>query len=509
MSHVIALGVELRCPVHCIIEDAQKFWRDLFPACDGRLDCCSCEVSGVSLELLQDFGCFHLAFVAYASFSYSHEAPCAKIFQSMTAKHTWAFKVRLRSRAFGWKGSHLACQRLKEAVTEIKKVARTDPVTAGDAVVSLMERIWPAFQDIDTSSGALGGAVYWAQQELLPIAIEAPADRQTRDKWLERLWQAIEDDGVDYLSPAGSRWGELCGSLEVASSWADRFLGLLRTAWSDPRAGNYVRATGVCLSSLLAAGRYQELLDVLALQRFPFWYDRWFGMRALLAQGRTEEALAYAEASRGLNQPDTAIDAACEKMLLENGRADEAYEKYALTANGSATGLATFRAIVKKYPGHDPKQILLDLARSSGDSGRWFAAAKEAGFLDLALKFANSGRTDPRTLSRASRDLLKKDARFSLEVGRLAIQRILEGYGYELTGIDVIDAYEHFMAAAQTLGIYSQARGDALDMATKQPGPISDILIRQCSVNQQRLEAPARAITTEHRTRTRRRPARH
>ncbi len=90
--------------------------------------------------------------------------------QSMPTKHTWTFKPRLRARAFGWKGSHLACQRLKEAVTEIKKVARVDPVTAGDGVVSLMERIWPAFQHIDTSSGALGGAVYWAQNELLPIA---------------------------------------------------------------------------------------------------------------------------------------------------------------------------------------------------------------------------------------------------------------------------------------------------------------------------------------------------
>ena len=168
-----------------------------------------------------------------------------KYLQSMTAKHTWTFKARLRSRAFGWRGSHLACQRLKDAVTEIKKVARTAPVTAGDGVVSLMERIWPAFQDIDTSSGALGGAVYRAQDELMPILIEAPADRRTRDKWLDRLWQAIEDDGVDYLSLVGGRWGELCGSREVASYWADRFLGLLRTAWSDPRPGNYVRGTAV------------------------------------------------------------------------------------------------------------------------------------------------------------------------------------------------------------------------------------------------------------------------
>lgn len=110
-----------------------------------------------------------------------------KYLQSMAAKHTGPFKARLRSRAFGWRGSHLACQRLKEAASEIKKVARTDPVTAGDGFVSLMERIWPAFQDIDTSSGALGSAVYWAQAELLPIAISAPADRKTRDKWLDRL----------------------------------------------------------------------------------------------------------------------------------------------------------------------------------------------------------------------------------------------------------------------------------------------------------------------------------
>jgi hypothetical protein len=46
-----------------------------------------------------------------------------------------------------------------------------------------------------------------------------------------------------------------------------------------------------------------------------------------------------------------------ERILLDSGREDEAYEKYASTARGSSTGLATFRAIVKKYPGRDPKQV--------------------------------------------------------------------------------------------------------------------------------------------------------
>lgn len=407
--------------------------------------------------------------------------------QSMAAKHKWTFKTRFRSRTFGWRGSHLACQRLKEAVAEIRKVAKVDPVAAGDGIVSLMERIWPAFQDIDTSSGALGSAVQWAEEELLPIAISAPADRKTRDEWLERLWQAIVEDGVDYLSLVGDRWGELAGSPEIASEWADRFLSLLRLAWSDPRPGGYVRGTNICLSSLLTAGRHQELLDILALQRFPFWDDRRFGVRALIAEGRVDDALAYAEASRGLNQPDRAIDAACESILLDRCRLDEAYEKYALTASSGSTGLATFRIIARKYPGRDPRRILLDLAASSGDPGLWFAAAKYAGFLDLALEFARAGRTDPRTLSRASRDLLGRDAKFSFEAGRLALRRIVDGFGYELTGVDVIGAFTHFMAAAHSLRAADEARAEVVAMARENPGAFSDLLIRQCSVESQRI----------------------
>ena len=347
-----------------------------------------------------------------------------------------------------------------------------------------MEKIWPALEPVDSSSGALGAAVGWALTELLPVVIKASADRKTRDQWLTRLWQAIQEDGVDYLWLVQDRWGELCGSSEVASQWADEILPLLRTAWSDPSPGNYVRETTMCLSSLLVSGRHGDLLDVLALQRFPFWADRKFGVRALLAEDRIEDALAYAEASRGLNQPDTAIDAACERILLDAGRENEAYEKYALTACMSSTGLATYRMITKKYPALDPKRILLDLAGLDGDFGHWFAAAKAAGFLDLALEFAQTGRPDPRTLSRASRDLIEKDAKFCLRIGRIAIQRMVEGYGYEVTGTDLIDAYGHFLRAAEKLGVVQDARNDVLSMAinAKQSGNLfADVLIRQCT----------------------------
>jgi hypothetical protein len=357
-----------------------------------------------------------------------------------------------------------------------------DLVRAAEGVVCLLERIWPAFEAIDTSSGALGIAVNRAQEQLLPMVAEAPADRKTRDAWLERLWDAICEDGVSYLAPVEDYWGELCGSADVASHWADELLPLLRSAWADSERFNYVQGSSLCLASLVAAGRHGEVLEVLALERHPIWSYRRFGVAALLAQGRTDDALAYAEASRGLNSPESTIDAVCERILLNAGRTDEAYKRYALTANRANTGLATFRQVAKKYPQRDAKQILLDLAGESGDAGRWFAAAKDAGILDLALEFARAGQTDPRTLSRASRDLLSADAVFCLRVGRLAVERMLNGDGYDLTGADVMDACDRFLAAAARLGFTSDAKADLERMVEKLPpqGVLFRDAVRRC-----------------------------
>ena len=127
----------------------------------------------------------------------------------MTSVRKWQFKTKFRANIYGWRGSSLAIGRLKEAVAEIKSVAKSDPVAAGDGAVSLMERIWPAFQGIDTSSGALGAAVFRSLTELIPILARAPADHTTRSKWLERLFEAVQNDGVEYLAPLEDRWGEI------------------------------------------------------------------------------------------------------------------------------------------------------------------------------------------------------------------------------------------------------------------------------------------------------------
>ncbi len=56
-------------------------------------------------------------------------------------KHKWTFKSRFRSRAYSWKGTQLASKRMKKAVSEIKKVAKTDSALAGEGVVKLFIHI--------------------------------------------------------------------------------------------------------------------------------------------------------------------------------------------------------------------------------------------------------------------------------------------------------------------------------------------------------------------------------
>ncbi len=55
-----------------------------------------------------------------------------------TTSRKWAFATRFRRGAFGWK-SALPIQRPKEALAEIRQIARDDPVLAADGAVALLE----------------------------------------------------------------------------------------------------------------------------------------------------------------------------------------------------------------------------------------------------------------------------------------------------------------------------------------------------------------------------------
>jgi len=372
---------------------------------------------------------------------------------SNNMKHEWTFRSRFRRHAFGWR-SQPAIQRIKEAVSEIKKTARKDSVLGAEGAVLFLEKLSPAIEQVDGSSGAVGTAVNHAIEALVPIIARAQAEDKLRDKWLERLCEAVEDDKMPYIELLTDYWGELCATQECSSRWADRFIGTLRLVWNRaPGQRLFFKWTSACLSALLKAGRNEEIIELLESAPFKFWHERTWGVKALTAMGRKAEAIRFAEDSRGSNDNSVSIAQACEEILLASGMVEEAYNRYAIEANRKSTYLATFRSIAGKYPNKQPADILNDLvAGTPGEEGKWFAAAKSVGLYDEAIELANRTPCDPRTLTRAARDMAETEPLFAVEAGMAALRWLVEGYGYEISDLDVRSAYEFTMTAAKNAG---------------------------------------------------------
>jgi hypothetical protein len=366
----------------------------------------------------------------------------------MAQQFKWEFRSRFRTNAFGWKGSSLAIKRLDEAVKEIRK--SKDPILRAEGAILLFERLWPALQQIDSSSGALGTATNKAVHELVQFIIDAPCGDQIRAKWLERLWQAMEEDGVDFLFEVSERWGELCVDPVVASYWADELQPTLEYSWVH---GGYFRGGPACLSCLLKAQRHDEVLQLVDKAPYLTWSYRKYGVRALAESGKIGEAIQYAEASQGLNDGYSAIASACETLLLDAGQREEAYRRFALSSTTATTNLARFRALVKKYSEKDSRQILQDLIASiPGDEGKWFATAKSLANFELAASLAYASPVNIATLNRAARDFLEKKPDFSLAVALASLTWLAAGQYYEITGLDVYDSVRYALDASARVG---------------------------------------------------------
>jgi tetratricopeptide (TPR) repeat protein len=367
----------------------------------------------------------------------------------------WTFRSRLRRGAFGWRGSRPAIARIDEALVEICAVARKDPVLGAEGAVLFLEKISPAVRDVDSSSGALGSAAYWAVDALVPIIAAAPVSDAVRARWLERLFEAIEEDDPPYLESLGDHWGGLCVTVALASHWADHLLPSLRQVAEDGRRGVFAwfKGTSICYSALFHAGRHEELLALLAADPHPIWPYLIWGGRVLAARREVDEAIAYLQRRAGTNTPEGALARFAEDVLLQAGRRAEAYACHAIAANQANSRLATYRAIAKKYPEIAPDRLLRDLIGSTpGDEGKWFATAKSQKRLDLALELAWQSPCDPKTLTRAARDHLSSQPVFAVEAALAALHWMSLGHGYELTGSDVRQAYDYAMESAQSVG---------------------------------------------------------
>ena len=367
----------------------------------------------------------------------------------MPSKHKWQFAPKFRKNAFGWK-SQPAIKRIKEAVSEIEKINRKDAPLAADGAVLFFEKISPAIAHVDGSSGAIGGAVNSAINKLVPIIAKAETDENTRKKWLERLWKAIQDDEIPYIESIGDYWGDLCASKEIASFWADELVEGVKLS-CDTRFG-YFAGTTLYLSALYKAERFDELLELLSSDRLKLWDYQQFAVKAIADSGKPIEAVEYAQKYRLQSYSDSAIALLCEEILLKSGFEEEAYSQYAFEANRCTTNLATYRAIAKKYPRKNPEDILADLIDTTpGSEGKWFATAKTLGYLDLASTLAKSSPCDPGTLTRAARDFQEKNPEFATSCGLSAIHWLIEGYGYEATSWNLKEAFEYAISAAEKI----------------------------------------------------------
>lgn len=65
---------------------------------------------------------------------------------------------------------------------------------------------------------------------------------------------------------------------------------------------------------------------------------------------------------------------------------------------------------------------------------------------------SNLAPCSPQTLTRAARDFEEKRPEFAIEAGLAAIHWLVEGYGYEITWLDVLNAYSHTMKTAEHAG---------------------------------------------------------
>lgn len=294
--------------------------------------------------------------------------------------HPWEFRPRFRRRAFGWR-SQPAVLRVRQAVAEIRKVARKDPVLAAEGAVIFLEKVSPALEQVDSSSGAIGSAVNAAIAALAKIIGSAPATPEQRAAWLERLWEACQADRIPYLETLGDHWGTLCASQELASQWADRLIDTTRMALGpDPRLRGFFKGTTACLCALLAAGRNQELRELLDPQDTALWH---------------------------------------------------------------------FRA--------------------------------DARLLDEAVALANASPCAPRTLTRAARDHVDTQPDLALEAGLAALHWLACGYGYEVTALDVLNAYDDTLQAAARAGRSEEARRriQALMESPTRPAPFFVEVLRR------------------------------
>jgi|GEM_PF-5998043 len=81
-----------------------------------------------------------------------------------------------------------------------------------------------------------------------------------------------------------------------------------------------------------------------------------------------------------------------------------------------------------------------------------------------ALDLAEHSPCDPRTLTRAARDMAESNPDFAIGAGRAALKWMLLGYGYDISRFDVYDACRWTLQAAKKIDRVKETVADIYEM---------------------------------------------
>ncbi len=366
-----------------------------------------------------------------------------------------AFARRFRRGAYGWRSAP-AVKSVKAAVSEIQKVARTDPARAAEGAVLFLERVSPAskaWMGPPAPSGGPSGAPstsWWAS---------CARRRSTRPpESLARASLGCVRGRQDSLHRGPRRaLGEIC--CRLLSPRPGRI-----ASWTRPGGRCSTRA-GSGGSSRAAPRASPRSSTPVATRRSwtrsrgpTFWpYRRW-GVRALASLGRKAEAIALAESDPSQNAIGSRAAVRGDLPLVGD-------------AGTGVPALCAGCAREDDLPGHVPRRAE-GLPREESGGG----ARRPRRGDSRARRGSGSRRRSPRGSARrpwplAKRSPVHRDTWLaphgtsprrtrssSIEVGLLAIEGMIRGDAYEFTRADVLTAYTPTLDAARRQGVEDATR---------------------------------------------------
>lgn len=365
-----------------------------------------------------------------------------------TPKHAWTFARHFRAHAYGWKGSRLAAKRLREAVTEIRAVARKDAALGMEGAVLLVERFVAAVCNVDDSWGVLGTALNREFERLQPVLSAPSVEARWRRALLRRLLDAWHADEYGYLAilpevfprfvstPEEAR--DLIADFERRAEEHDRRAEQIQAVefgWSYPATVERVARDAYRQMAAELELRFLNPQRALELALAHDFYDGGVTLaRALLTQGRRDDAWAVLQA--GLSDPRglSRLQATWFTLLVEAGELEAAYETGVRRLADRVT-LEQFRRICKGLPDVDRARLAHDALALTPEheKGRWFATLNSLALFDVAAELARDHEVAPETALRAA-------TRFR--------------------GTQPVLAFESYVAAARGIALWGEHQND-------------------------------------------------